>query len=81
MIKISKNNQIHHEKSFGEKISNHIFERNLLGYKSDHEISFDSTNFENLLANNKIPIQNWLQINSKQNELDQLITHPSYQFN
>ena len=81
MIKISKNNQIHHEKSFGEKISNHIFERNLLGYKSDHEISFDSTNFENLLAKNKIPIQNWLQINSNQNELDHLITHPSYQFN
>ena len=81
MIDVSKTEKKHGEKSFGEKISNHLFNRNLLGYKADHEIFFNQNNFDKILQANQISTQNWLQITNNQTELNKLITHPSYQFN
>jgi uncharacterized protein (DUF1800 family) len=81
MIEISKTEKNHNEKSFGEKIKNHLINRNLLGYKFDHEISFNQNNFDKILEANQISNQNWLQIKNHQSELIKLFTHPSYQFN
>ncbi len=81
MINISKKDNHLKEKTLGEKISNRIFNRNLLGYKSDHEIYFNQEKFMNILNVNKINVTNWLQVKHNNNNLIQLISHPSYQFN
>ncbi len=81
MLKISQNENNLQEKSFGEKISNRIFNRNLLGFKADHKISFNEDLYKKTIQAHKLNHSNWLQVKSTETDLFQLISHPSYQFN
>lgn len=81
MLKIAKSDKLQNEHTFAEKISNHILNRNLLGYKSEHRIYFDESEFNSILNQSQISAPNWLNVKFNQNDLVQLVSHPSHQFN
>jgi hypothetical protein len=81
MLKIAKSHKLQNKHTFAEKISNHILNRNLLGYKSEHHIYFDESEFNSILNQNQISAPNWLNVKFNQNDLIQLVSHPSHQFN
>ena len=81
-IEISQDTLPVQKMDLAEKIIYRTTKQNLLGYRYDHLIYFDSSKLEELLQIHNISIANWL-ISEEKNEFDlkQSITHPSYQYN